>query len=261
MSKYSPCMDQLSMSQLPAAAVAAAANKLMLAGHWTAATDLLAATRSDDPAEQAVLALARATVAVDHDFGQQSDHASAALAAVQEDSWDLAMLKLRKDYANALFHAGDRDLRDRMLTLIKDAPDDARCGTANFWAGAIADNVYEQPAEAIEHYTLALESGDDLTKAQALRHLGHHAHAAGDLTLARTHWERSTELLQKAGHLRPTLAQQAHIALLLRDEGDPAGSEALATEVNRWARQLGIGFIVEQTEELMVRRTLQERPR
>ncbi|GAA3102410.1 tetratricopeptide (TPR) repeat protein [Kribbella aluminosa] len=253
------------MSHLPATAVTAAANQLMLAGHWAAATDLLAAARTDDPAEQQVLALARATVAVDHDFGQRSDHATAALAAVPEDSWDLAMFKLRKDYADALFNSGDRDLRDRMLTLIKDAPDDARRGTANFWAGAIADNVYEQPAEAIEHYRQALElaekSGDELTMAQALRHLGHHSHAAGELLPAREQWERSTELLQQNGHLRPTLAQQVHIAILLRDEGDIDGSAALATEVNRWARQLGIGFIIQQTEELMVRRTPQEPPR
>lgn len=239
------------MSQLPADAVAAAANRLMLAGHWTAASDLLAAARTDDPEEQRILALARASVAVDHDFGQQSDHATAALAAVTEDSWDLALLKLRNDYANALFKSGNRDLRDRMLTLIKDAPDDTRRGTANFWAGAIADNIYDQPAEAIEHYTLALELGDELTKAQALRHLGHHSHAAGNLELARQQWERSTELFQHNGHLRPALAQQAHLAILLRDEGDPAGSMALATEVNRWARQLDVPWLVDQTAELM----------
>ncbi|WP_427892577.1 hypothetical protein ACQHIV_06705 [Kribbella sp. GL6] len=246
-------------------AVVTAATKLTLAGHWAAASDLLAATTSGDPAEQQALALARAAVAVDHDFGQQSDHATAALAAVPADSWDLALLRLRKDYADALFRSGDGDLRDRMLTLVKDAPDDTRRGAASFWAGAIADNVYEQPAEAIEHYKLALELGDELTKAQALRHLGHHSHAAGDLKLAREQWEQSTELLQQNGHLRPALAQQAHLAILLRDEGDLDGSAALATEVNRWARQLGIGFIVDQTEELigelMVRRTPQERPR
>ncbi|GAA1125208.1 hypothetical protein GCM10009630_23860 [Kribbella jejuensis] len=239
------------MSQLPAAAVADAAETLMLAGHWTAAADLLDSAQTDDPGEQEILALARASVAVDRDFGQQSDHATAALGAVAEDSWDLAMLKLRNDYANALFKSGDRELRDRMLTLIKDAPDDARLGTANFWAGAIADNLYEQPNEAIEHYTLALELGDELTKAQALRHLGHHSHAAGNLEVARQQWERSTELLQKNGHLRPTLAQQAHLAILLRDEGDTAGSKGLATEVNRWAQQLGIPWLVAQTEELI----------
>ncbi len=243
------------MSQLAAIEVVTAATHLMRAGQWAAATDLLTATTTDDPAERALLALALAEVAVDHDFGQQTDHATAALAAVPDDSWDLAILKFRQDYASALFRSGGKNLRERVLTLIEEAPDDGRRGTANFWAGAMADNVYEQPAEAIEYYQTALELGekcdDEWLIAMALRHLGYHAHAAGDLALARTQWERSTELLQNAGYLRPTLAQQAMLAVLLRDEGDAAGSRALATEVNRWARQLGIPFIIQETAELI----------
>ncbi|WP_410791500.1 hypothetical protein [Kribbella sp. C-35] len=243
------------MSQLAAIEVATAAAHLMRAGQWAAATDLLTDTRPDDDAEREVIALALAEVTVDQDFGQQTDHASAALAAVPNDSWDLAMLKFRKDYASALFQSGGKNLRERVLTLIDDAPDDGRRGTAHFWAGAMADNVYEQPAEAITYYEIALELGekcdDEWLVSMALRHLGYHAHAAGDLALARTQWERSTELLQNAGYLRPALAQQAMLAVLLRDEGDAAGSRALATEVNRWARQLGIPFIIQETAELM----------
>lgn len=242
------------MSQLAATEVATAATHLMRAGQWAAATALLTASRPDDAAEREVLALALAEVTVDHDFGQQTDHASAALR-VPGDSWDLAMLKFRKDYASALFQSGVKNLRERVRTLIEDAPDDGRRGAASFWAGAMADNVYEQPAEAIEYYETALKLGeecdDEWLIAMALRHLGYHAHAAGDLALARTHWERSTELLQNAGYLRPTLAQQTMLAVLLRDEGDAAGSRALATEVNRWARQLGIPFIIHETAELM----------
>jgi hypothetical protein len=246
------------MSQLAAIDVVTAATQLMRAGQWTAATNLLTATRADDPAEREVLVLALAEVAVDEDFGQQTDHAPAALAAadaVLNGSWDLAMLKLRKDYSTALFHSGDRDLHERVLTLIEEAPDDARRGTANFYAGVMADNLHEQPAQAVEHYNAALELGeksdDELLVSLALRHLGHHTHTAGDLALARMQWERSTELLQKVGHLRATLAQQAILAALLRDEGDAAGSRALATEVNRWSRQLGIPFIAQETADLM----------
>ncbi|MGW7683076.1 hypothetical protein ACWGID_20245 [Kribbella sp. NPDC054772] len=239
------------MTQLAATEVATAALHLMRAGQWAAATDLLTAARTDDSAERATLALALAEVTVDHDFGRQTNHASAALAAVLDESWDLALLRLRKDYATALFQSGDRDLRDRAQALIDEAPDDARRGAASFWAGTIADNVYEDPTEAVKLYTAALELGDKLLTAQALRHLGYHARAAGDLALARTQWERSTEILQEAGHLRPALAQQTMLATLLRDEGDVAGSRALATEVNRWARQLDIAFIIQETAELM----------
>ncbi len=253
MSKY-----RVGMSQVAAIDVVAAATQLMRAGQWATATSLLTAARADDPAEREVLALALAEVAVDEDFGQQTDHARAALAAadaVLNGSWDLAMLKFRNDYTAALFHSGDRDLRERVLTLIEEAPDDARRGTATFYAGVMADNLHEQPAQAVEHYNAALELGekvdDELLVALALRHLGHHAHTAGDLALARMQWERSTELLQKVGHLRATLAQQALLAVLLRDEGDVAGSRALATEVNRWAAQLGLPFIAHETAELM----------
>ncbi|NIK58806.1 hypothetical protein [Kribbella shirazensis] len=254
------------MSRLPVLVIIDAAVQLTLAGRWASAASLLTAVRTDDPGERAALALALAAVAVDRDFGHRTDHATAALAAagallngssadaVPDGAWDLGLLQFRKDYSNALFREGTLDLRDRARVLIEQAPDDARRGAANFWAGAMADNVSEQPTEACAHYETALELGekvgDELLMAQALRHLGHHAHAAGDLALARTQWERSTELLQKAGHLRPALAQQASLAVLLRDEGDVAGSRALATETNRWARQLNLPHIVQETAEL-----------
>lgn len=252
------------MTELAALALATAATALMRTGQWAAATDLLTAARTDDPAERSVLRLALAEVAVDRDFGRGTDHARAALDAV-DDSWDLELLKVRKAYAAALFQSGDRAVRDRALALVENAPDEGRRGTAHFWAGAIVDNLDEQPAEAIEHYTAALELGekcdDEPLMGQALRHLGYHAHLSGDLPLARSLWERSTELLQKVGHVRPALAQQASLAALLRDEGDVAGSRALATEVNRWARQLDVPFIIQETEDLMAPRTPQERPR
>ncbi|MFF0342534.1 hypothetical protein [Kribbella sp. NPDC004875] len=246
------------MTHIAATEIATAALHLMRAGQWSTATNLLNAATTDDATERATLALALAEVTVDQDFGRQTDHASAALTAagaLLDGSWDLALLTLRKDYATALFQAGESDLRTRALALIEEAPDDAHRGAAYFWAGTIADNVYEQPTEAVDHYTAALELGektdDKLLIAQALRHLGYHAHAARDLALARTQWERSAELLQEVGHLRPTLAQQTMLATLLRDEGDAEGSRALATEINRWARQLDVPFIIQETADLM----------
>ena len=250
------------MSQLTAADVVAAAAELMRAGQWAAATDLLTATRADDPGEHRSLALALAEVAVDRDFAQQTDHASAALAAVDEvadDSivWDVDMLKLRKDYANALFGSGgDADeLAERARRLIDQAPDEGRRGAVSFYAGVMADNLLDRPDEAFTHYTTALRLGektdDPLLMSYALRHLGDHAHTAGDLPLARQHWELSTEQRQQTGHLLGALAQQTLLAVLLQDESDAAGSRAVATEVNRWARQVPIPGIVQQTTDLM----------
>ncbi|TDW21659.1 hypothetical protein [Kribbella kalugense] len=243
------------MSQLAAIDVVTAATHLMRAGQWTAATALLTATNAEDPAERATLTLALAEVAVDQDFAQRTNHGSAALEAVLDDSWDLEFLKFRKDYSTALFGGAAGDLSERALALIAQAPDDARRGMANFYAGVMADNLYTKPAQAFAHYEEALALGeksqDELLISLALRHLGDHAHTAGDLVLARTHWERSTELRQKVGHLLGALAQQSLLAMLLRDEGDIAGSRALATEVNRWARQVDLEFIVRGTAELM----------
>ncbi|WP_371403068.1 hypothetical protein OHA10_34890 [Kribbella sp. NBC_00662] len=260
------------MTQLAATAVVTAATRLMRAGQWPAATALLDAAEPADSGEHLALALARAEVATDQDFAQQTDHAPAAIAAAEaavaggaspEQAWDFAMLKLRKDYSAVLFGSGtdDGDLRGRAQRLIADAPDDARRGAVAFYAGVMADNVYEQPEEAFAHYTTAYQlgekAGDDLLMSYALRHLGDHAHTAGDLVLARQHWERSTELRQKVGHLLGALAQQTLLAVLLRDEGDAAGSRALATEVNRWATQVDLKFIVRETAGLMGDRTQQ----
>jgi len=274
------------MAQLAVPAVITAATQLMRAGQWTAATNLLRASTPDNPADQRTLALALAEVAVDQDFAHQTDHAAPELAAVEPAletspdaaaSWDLGMLHLRKDYSTELFRARrtsglegrdqattpagseGRDqttggaLAQRAVHLRDEAPDDSRRGLASFYAGVIADNLADDPNAAFAHFTLALELGeraaDDLLASLALRHLGDHAHTAGDLKLAREHWERSTELRQKVGHLLGVLAQQALLAVLLRDEGDPAGARVLATEVNRWSRQVNIPFLVQQTAD------------
>ncbi|WP_328520096.1 hypothetical protein [Kribbella sp. NBC_00359] len=390
------------MTHLAATAITTAATHLMRAGQWTAATDLLRATQPDDPAEHRALALARAEVAVDQDFAQQTDHAAAALTALTHllhDStdptltWDTELLHLRKAYGTELTHTAEppaatganeahvvgspnsddagaaspdsrhdgggegpvgrdqavadgsddhddaivvspagRDrttataqagraehVRDQAVAVGSDggddagvagpdgwhdvggvgprdcdqvvavgpdggdgsggvrsagrgraagaglggwaerlrdeAPDDGRRGMASFYAGVIADNLQGAPEAAFVHFAAALElgekSGDELLASLALRHLGDHAHTAGDLVLAREQWERSTELRQKVGHLLGALAQQALLAVLLRDEGDLAGSRVLATEVNRWSRQVELPFLVSQTDALL----------
>jgi tetratricopeptide (TPR) repeat protein len=246
----------IGMTHLAAVDVVTAALHLMRAGHWSAATRLLDAAQTDDPAERQALAIARAEVAVDQDFAQQTDHAEAALAAVDE-CWDAQFLGLRKDYATALFASGSgaSGLDDRARRLGEEAPDDGRRGAVSFYSGLIADNLMSRPDEAFGHYTASLElaekADDRLLASYPLRHLGDHAHTAGNLALAREHWERSVGLRQQAGQVFGALAQQALLAELLRDEGDEAGSLVLATEVNRWARQLDLPYLVRQTESLI----------
>jgi tetratricopeptide (TPR) repeat protein len=255
-------MTQLALSPLIRSGLC-----LMRAGRWDDATDLLAAAQVDTAEERLALAAALAEVAVDQDFAQQTDNADARLAVLAEAlsetpdafiGWDFAFLQLRKEYGVALV-AGDResgsDLTERVGQLAKTAPDDSRSGHASFYAGVIADNLLEHPKEAFAAYTTAFElgerSGDDLLISLALRHLGDHAHTAGDLALARIHWERSAELRQKVGHLLGALAQQTLLAVLARDEGNLAASKALATEVNRWSHQARIPWLQAQSADLM----------
>ncbi|MFC9691228.1 hypothetical protein ACFTSF_21930 [Kribbella sp. NPDC056951] len=256
------------MVQVEVSAVTAAAGQLVLAGQWGVARTLLEATQPVEPAEVRAVALALAGVSVDEDFARQTQTGERSLAALGRAlealpdatiRWDAALLQLRSDYAPALF-AGATERGDALvaeaLALRDTAPDDGRAGMAAFYAGVIADNLLSDSAAAFMHYTEALKRGesalDDLVISLALRHLGDHAHTAGDLKLARALWERSTELRQKIGHLLGALAQQTLLSVLLKDEGDSAGSRALATEVNRWAQQAGIPFIEQQTAEMMV---------
>ncbi|QNE16748.1 hypothetical protein F1D05_01100 [Kribbella qitaiheensis] len=200
--------------------------------------------------------------------------------------WDLAMLTLRKTYGKALAREhtiadgegpgadgegpgaeGEepgaeqgaaelgKELGLQAEALQATAPDEARAGHAAFYAGVIADNLQVLPDEAFAHYTAAFElgksSGDKMVISLALRHLGDHAHTAGDLKLARAHWERSTELRQQIGHLLGALAQQTLLAVLTRDEGNALGAAALATEVNRWSRQADLPWITTQSATLI----------
>lgn len=255
------------MTEIALSPLLAASTALMRAGRWTTATELLQAANPSTSAERLAIAAALAEVTVDQDFGQQTDNAGPALAVLAEAlsetpdallAWDLSFLQLRKEYGTALF-AGDRSAGEafakRANELHETAPDESRSGHAAFYAGVIADNLLEHPEEAFTAYTTALalgeSSGDDLLVSLALRHLGDHAHTAGNLPLARAQWERSTELRQKVGHLLGALAQQTLLAVLARDEGNPAASKALATEVNRWSHEANIPFLETQSATLM----------
>jgi tetratricopeptide (TPR) repeat protein len=265
------------MAQVAGSELIAAATQLMRGAQWNAAANLVRAAHTVDPVERRALALVLAEIAVDQDFAQQTDNAAPVLANLARTletlpdattSWDLDMLHLRKEYSTELFASNATplgpDSRDRAITaalaeraaqLRDQAPDDARRGLASFYAGVIADYLLGDREAAFTHFTMTLELGeraaDDLVASLALRHLGDHAHTAGDLRLARQQWERSTELRQKVGHLLGALAQQTLLAVLLRDEGDSSGARALATEVNRWSRQVPLPYLVTQTTELM----------
>jgi hypothetical protein len=267
------------MAEIAAEPLAAAARDLMLAGRWAHATALLSCVAAANDAERAVLAVAEAEVAVDQDFwcrtGRGSSalaRASATVASAPEDpvlAYDLEFLRLRHDYAAELFgpdgsaprfgpdgrEAAVIDgLAGRAEELRAAAPDRARGAAATFYAGLIADNLRGDVAAARAAFAAtldaALAAGDDLTVSEALRHLGYHHGEDGDSEQARQMWERSAELRQRAGAVPYALSQELLLAGLARDTGDPDQARAVAGQVRRWARALGVTVLEAGAAEL-----------
>ncbi|WP_433073031.1 tetratricopeptide repeat protein [Dactylosporangium sp. CA-052675] len=234
----------------------AAARGLALAARWEQATGLLdaaAAGLSDSPA-RAVLALAAAEIAVDSAWYSGTEDGAGRLCEVDEDAlddtgrWDLGFARLRYEYRGKL-RKPDSDLRDRAERFAATAPDARRLGWAHHYLGLIHDNVLEDRAAAPAHYERALANaaGDDLLRREAQRHLGDHAHEAGNHAEARERWQEATAVGARAGLVAGTLSQQLLLAVLARDTGDEPGAVALATEVHRWAEAIGAARIAELT--------------
>jgi tetratricopeptide (TPR) repeat protein len=266
------------MAEIAADELAAAARALTLAGRWAQAASLLSAAASGSDAERAVLAVAEAEVAVDQDFWCRTDRGSSALpracaavAGAHADpvlAFDLEFLQLRHDYADELigpdglprFGPSGRDaevieeLAARADRLRAAPPDRGRGAAATFYAGLIADNLRGDAAAARSAFAAALaeaeEAGDDLTVSEALRHLGDHADEAGQAAQARQMWERSAELRQRAGAVPYALSQQLLLAGLARDTGHLDEARAVANQVRRWARALGVGILEAGAAEL-----------
>jgi tetratricopeptide (TPR) repeat protein len=263
------------MAVIAAGPLAAAARALMLAGRWDQAASLLSLASGADEAERAVLAVADAEVAVDHDFWCRTDRgssvlprASAAVAGSPVLSFDVEFLQLRHDYAKELFGPDGAprfgpsgrdaavvdDLAARADRLRAAAPDRGRGAAATFYAGLIADNLRGDGAAARSAFAAALEAaeddGDDLVESEALRHLGYQLSEDGETERARQMWERSTELRQRAGAVPYVLSQQLLLAGLARDTGDPGQARAVAGQVRGWARALGIGILEAGAAEL-----------
>jgi tetratricopeptide (TPR) repeat protein len=258
------------MAEIAVGPLAAAARSLALAGRWDQAASLLSVV-GGDAAERAVLAVAEAEVAVDQDFWCRTERGASALsrarAAVADAPADPALAfdvefgQLRQSYAAELFgpdgiprfgpdgrdSAVVEDLAGQAERLRTGAPDRGRGAAATFYAGLIADNLDGDAVAARSLFAEALEAAqeaaDDLTESEALRHLGYHLGQEGEVEQARQMWERSAELRQRAGAVPFTLSQQLLLAGLAREGGAVDEARAVAGQVRRWARALGIGVL------------------
>lgn len=236
---------------------------------------------ADGQAGAAEVALARAQLAAEvHQWQGTGDPAAALnVATVRVGdrgdpglAYDLELLRLFSDYWAELIPGDGRppsfgpagrdpavldDLDRRARQLTQTAPDARRMARATFYAGLVADNLRGEPRRAEELFTRALAAcrpdADDDYAAEALRHLGGCAQAAGDLKLTREQWERSAALAEQAGWLPLALAQHALLADLSADEGDLAAARTLATEVRRWSTALRLARLAAQAEATLSR--------
>jgi hypothetical protein len=236
-------MATMMMDEMVASALA-----LSRAGQWTLALRLL-----DVAPPGPEVKLAAATVALDCDWFTGSSLAAERLAALPDDGWDVAFLRLRHVYRQQLVtrRPHDGELVATADALCASAPDRTRLGWAHMYRGLIADNVAGDRDGAPAHYEQALGTGDPLLTREALRHLGDHDHDAGDDERARERWEEATALGAGAGAVLGTLSQQVLLAVLARDTGNEAGAVALAREIERWAGALGAKTIEAQATALL----------
>jgi len=252
----------------------AAAHELALAGRWERALGLLDTTDCATPDDRARLALAAAEVALQSDWFAGTELTAARADRAEKEApdadWDLGFIRLRHDYRCQLIRAGvfrpgpeGKDpealaaIRRTAHHLRDSAPDEVRRGWASMYLGLTVENLFAERAAAPAHYEDALRAGsagsgddangDDLLSREALRHLGDHAHDAGDHERAMECWERATVLGARAGLVPGVLSQQLLLAVLARDTGDEAGARALAREVARWAGAIGADRLHAQT--------------
>ncbi len=243
--------------------VLAAAHALRLSTHYDEALALLEGASATSDRDRLAVLMAKADVVGQRDYARGArsgaehplDDATALAGEVgagPTQSWDLAMLHLRRRYADQLVDGIGPAGRDASVVAAMDAeaarlrdtaPDDGRRGWALMCLGWFSDNLRGDREAAPGHYAGALALArvvdDAVLLFEAQRHLGDHAHDDGDHEEALAAWQESAAAAARGGHLLGVLAQQLLLAVLTRDAGDEAGARALATETLRWADAVG----------------------
>jgi hypothetical protein len=262
------------------ATVLVAARALNDAVRHDEALALLDSIVVDDDRDRLAVLIATAEVAARRDWlrGRRSgadDPLDVALAFAKRISadevavWDLAMLRLRREYADALVHRDGtpwlgpegrepdalEELTERARLLHETAPDAGRRGWAVMSRGWIADNLVSNrdapPAYYAEALVLGREVGDWKLVFDAQRHLGDHLHDDGDLEAVRAAWEQSAHAAARAGHVTGVLAQQVLLVGLAREAGNEGGAVLLATETRRWAEAIGATRLVDEVDSFL----------
>jgi hypothetical protein len=163
------------------------------------------------------------------------------------------LLHRDQDPATAREDPGELPLFERAVQLYRALGDTRGEAEALFWAGCFHQVVRRDDATAVpvlEHsLELASQAADKAVMAEALRHLGIAAHAAGQLDLARQRLEESTRLRRETGHLPGAAANMVGLAYIAAAQDRGGDARALLDEAAALAADGGAHRILDQVNE------------
>ncbi len=164
-----------------------------------------------------------------------------------------ARFLLRRDEGRAagMEDPGELALFERAAQLYRELGDVRGEGEALFWGGCFHQVIRRDNATAVpvleQSLAMASQAGDKPVMAEALRHLGIAAHAAGRLDAARQRLEESTRLRRETGLLPGAAANLVGLAYIAaaqdrRDDAlallDEASAIAEASKAHRILQQV-----------------------
>ena len=122
-----------------------------------------------------------------------------------------------------------------------------------FWVGCFHQVVRRDNQAAVplldRSFELASRAGDKPTMAEALRHLGIAAHAAGQLDTARQRLEESTRLRRESGPRGGVAANLVGLAYIAAGQDRRDDALALLDEAGTIAETSGAGRILDQVAQ------------
>jgi tetratricopeptide (TPR) repeat protein len=128
---------------------------------------------------------------------------------------------------------------------------------ALFWIGCLHQFIRRDNETAVPYLErsclLAAQTGDKRTRAEALRHLGIAAHAAGRLDEARERLEESSRLRREIGALPGVASNLIGLAYIAAAQDRPAEALATLEEAHAIASELGAHAIVGHIEQARTR--------
>jgi tetratricopeptide (TPR) repeat protein len=163
------------------------------------------------------------------------------------------LLSRDQDPAAAAEDPAELPLFERAVQLYRVLGNLAGEAAALFWIGCFHQVVRRDNATAVPFLQRSLElaslAGDKAVMAEALRHLGIAAHAAGQIEAARQHLEESTRLRRETGHLLGAAANMVGLAYLAAAQGRRQDALAVLDEAAAIA-EAGQGTrILQQVDE------------